>query len=77
MKDSVRLPNGRRVDYPTDWARPHSPGWDPMTGRCTTCDCRYCGRSCQMVPGNVYVTGAGWMPVADAERVLHLEAGTL
>ena len=37
------------------------PGMDWQAGRCTTCDSRYCGAVCGMVPGTIYVPGQGWV----------------
>lgn len=36
------------------------PGMDPATGRCLTCDGRYCGTTCDAREGYVWVVGHGW-----------------
>lgn len=46
-----------------EWAKPNQPGMYYPTGRCMTCDCRYCGAVCGMVPGSGYVPGFGWVTV--------------
>lgn len=49
----------------------YRPGMDQMTGRCGTCDGRYCGTECSAREGYVYVAGRGWM---DREAALVMEA---
>lgn len=36
------------------------PGMYDATGRCLTCDGRYCGTDCDARPGYVWVVGIGW-----------------
>lgn len=41
-------------------ADPNLPGMYDATGRCMTCDSRYCGNTCDARPGYVWVVGIGW-----------------
>jgi hypothetical protein len=42
-------------------AAPNMPGMNWQDLRCLTCDSRYCGYTCHMLPGTVYRPGQGWV----------------
>lgn len=41
------------------------PGMDYESNRCMTCDSRYCGAVCGERPGNMYLSGQGWVSVPE------------
>ena len=45
------------------------PGMDPSTGRCLTCDGRYCGTTCDAREGHVWVVGKGWRSPDAADAI--------
>lgn len=47
----------------------NKPGMDPSTGRCLTCDGRYCGTTCHAREGYVWVVGYGWGSLQVAETM--------
>ena len=52
-------------------ASTYRPGMDQTTGRCGTCDGRYCGTECAARDGYRWVAGRGWM---SREEALAMEA---
>jgi hypothetical protein len=39
----------------------NQPGMYAPTGRCLTCDSRYCGPTCNAQEGHIMVPGKGWV----------------